>query len=249
MTDNSIAALGDGSARAARLEGMRQALGIPALILGFTYLGFGSLVRESGLTVWHGLFSTATAWAIPGQIALVELYAVGASLLVIASVVALTNARLLPMTVVLMPLLRDPGVPKWRYYFFANYVAITGWTVALRVCPTLPAAQRMPFYEGFSVTLWSVTFFATGLGFFLAGGLPAYVTMGLVFLNPIYFMLVFAADMRIRSRVLALLFGALAGPPLFLVTPEWSLLLTGIVAGSLAVAVDRVLPRTKGTAE
>ena len=248
MSSKNITAVGDGSARAARLEGMRQALGIPALILGFTYLGFGSLVRESGLSVWHGLFSTTTAWAIPGQIALVELYAVGASLLVIAFVVALTNARLLPMTVVLMPLLRDPGVPRWRYYFFANYVAITGWTAALRVCPTLPSEQRMPFYEGFSVTLWSVTFCATGLGFFLAGGLPPYVTMGLVFLNPIYFMLVFAADMRSRSRVMALLFGALIGPPLFLVTPEWSLLLTGLIAGSLAMAADRLLPRHEPTA-
>ena len=68
--------------------------------------------------------------------------------------------------------------------------------------------------------------------------MPAEVTLGLVFLNPIYFMLVFAADARRRARVLALVLGALAGPSLYLVATDWSLLLTGLIAGSLAFFGD-----------
>ena len=70
-------------AKAARAA-MRDAFGVPAFVLGATYLGFGALVREADLNVWLGLFSTATGWALPGQIALVELYSVGAGILAIA---------------------------------------------------------------------------------------------------------------------------------------------------------------------
>ena len=68
--------------------------------------------------------------------------------------------------------------------------------------------------------------------------MPLYVTLGLVFLNPIYFMLVFAADARRRARLLALVLGAVAGPSLYLVATDWSLLLTGLSAGSLAFFGD-----------
>ena len=68
---------------------------------------------------------------------------------------------------------------------------------------------------------------------------------GLVFLNPIYFMLVFVADARHRARILALVIGALAGPPLHLVSADWGLLITGVVAGSIAFAADLVLPKAR----
>jgi predicted branched-subunit amino acid permease len=68
------------------------------------------------------------------------------------------------------------------------------------------------------------------------------VTLGLVFLNPIYFMLVFVADARHRARILALVVGAVTGPPLHLVSPDWGLLATGVLAGSLAFAADLALP-------
>src|SRR3546814_5943186 len=55
----------------------------------------------------------------------IELYSLGGSLLVVAAAVAMTNARLLPMTVALMPYLRHRGTPTWRYYLFANHVAVT----------------------------------------------------------------------------------------------------------------------------
>jgi predicted branched-subunit amino acid permease len=234
------------SPRAAALGGMRASLGMPAVILGASYLGFGSLCREAGFSLWLGFASTATGWALPGQIALVELYAVGASLLAIGFAVALTNARLLPMTVALMPLLRHPGTPRWRYYFFAHFIAITGWTIAMQRCPDLPTDQRLPYFAGFAMTLWSVTLTATGFGFVLASLVPDYITLGLVFLNPIYFMLVFAADFRHRIRALALGLGAVTGPFLHLVDPDWGLLATGLLAGSAAFLVDRALDARTG---
>jgi len=212
---------------------------VPVLVLTASFLGFGALVKESGLALWHGVFSTATAWALPGQIALIELHAVGAPLLAIVAAVALTNARLLPMVVTLMPYLADPRRPRWQYYLVANWVAVTGWAAALRNCPGMVVEERLPYFLGYSLLLWPATMVGTAVGFQLAGAVPVAVSLGLVFLNPIYFMLVFAADLSSRPRTAALVLGALIGPPLFLLSPDWSLLLTGLIAGTLAFFLMR----------
>jgi predicted branched-subunit amino acid permease len=233
------------SPRAAMRAGMRDSVGVPMLVLGSSYLGFGSLVHGAGLDVWLGLFSTLTGWALPGQIVVIELYSLGGALFVVAAAVAMTNARLLPMTVALMPYLRAPGTPRWRYYAVSHFIAVTAWAAAMRVCPALPANQRLPYFAGFGMTLWTMCLVTTAVGFYLAGGLPGVVTLGLVFLNPIYFMLVFVADAKHRGRILALAIGALLGPPLHLLSADWGLLITGVLAGSLAFAADLFLPAGK----
>ncbi len=233
-----------GTPAAARRAGMRAAFGMPALVLGASYLGFGALIRQSGLTLPQGLASTITGWALPGQIALVEIYATGGTLLAATLAVALSNARLLPMVLTLMPILRagdGSRRPRLRHFIAAHFVAITGWAISMQRAPDMPPAQRLPFFAGFTVALWLATVACTAVGFALAGLLPAYVTLGLVFINPLYFMLVFIADFRRRDRALALAFGAVLGPAFFLIDADWGLLATGLVAGSLAFAIDRGL--------
>jgi predicted branched-subunit amino acid permease len=241
----ATATLEDMAPRAAFVEGMRVAAGIPAIVLAASFLGFGVLARESGLGLGASLASTATGWALPGQIALVELYAVGASWVAIALAVALTNARLLPMTVTLMPFLRHPGTARWKYYLAAHFIAVTGWANTMQRAPLLTTRARLPFFFGLVAVLWSCTLVTTAIGYRLPDLLPASVTIGLVFLNPIYFMLIFAADVRARARALALGMGAIIGPPMHLVSPDWGLLATGLVAGTLAYWIDERLRRKR----
>jgi len=229
--------------RAAFRRGLFNAFGVPVLVLCGSFLGFGALVRETGLTLWLGLFSTATGWALPGQIAVVELLSVGASHVVMVSVVSLTNVRLLPMTVVLMPKLRAPGKRRWPLFLAAHWVAVTGWAELMSNGEKIAPELRLPYFFGYSMTLWSSTLLSTALGFLAADSLPTIVTLGLVFLNPIYFMLVFAADLRDRMKVYALALGALLGPALHLLTPDWGLLLAGTLGGTLAFAAERVTGR------
>jgi predicted branched-subunit amino acid permease len=232
---------GYGGAGAARAAGARHALGVPALVLGATFIGFGSLVRQSGLSVWQGLASTASTWALPGQIAMAELYGVGASTLAIVVAVSLTAIRLLPMTVALVPLVRDRRAPRWRLFLAAHFIAVTVWTGAMRACPGLPVEERVPYLTGYGLLLMSVTLVSTATGHVLADSLPDVVALGLVFINPIYFMLVFTADVRDRAKVMALGAGAAMGPLLHLLSPDYGLLLTGLVAGTAAFAMDRLL--------
>src|SRR3546814_17257248 len=111
------------------------------------------------------LFSTFTGWALPGQIVVIELYSLGGSLLVVAAAVAMTNARLLPMTVALMPYLRHRGTPTWRYYLFANHVAVTAWAASMRVCPRVPTDNRLPSFAAFGTMLWSMFLVIPACGF------------------------------------------------------------------------------------
>jgi predicted branched-subunit amino acid permease len=229
-----------GPARAARRHGMLTALGMPGLVLGASYLGFGALVRESHLTMVAGLTSTTAGWALPGQIVLVETYAVGGSLLTATLAILLTNARLLPMVASLMPILRasEAGPPRLRHYLIAHLIAITGFAIAMQRAPRMVTTQRLPFYEGFAITLWSITILMTAAGFGLAGWVPRPVTLGFVFLNPLYFMLVFLSDLKHRLRARALIIGAVLGPSLYLASAEWGLLATGLIAGSIAFLID-----------
>ncbi|WP_051340705.1 AzlC family ABC transporter permease [Azospirillum halopraeferens] len=225
------------------LAAVRDALGIPGVVLFASYVGFGSLVRESGLGLPEGLVSTATGWALPGQVALVELYAVGASIVTIALAVALTNTRLLPMVVTIMPLLRDDRAPRWWFYALAHVVAVTSWANGMRRLPALAPGDRLRWFAAYGAVLWSATMAGTAAGFFLAGLVPKPVTLGLVFLNPVYFLLLFAEDLRDRAKVLALGLGAVTGPVLHLAAPAYGLLATGLAAGTLAFLLDRILAR------
>jgi len=227
-------------------DGVRDAAGTPALILFASYIGFGSLVHDNQLSIWMGLASTVSAWALPGQVALVELFSAGASILTIGIAVGLTNLRLMPMTVVLMPWLRSPGRPRWHYFLAAHLVAVTGWAAAMQHCPNLPAERRLPYFVTFSVVLWVASMFGTLLGYTMAGRVPIEVGLGLVFLNPVYFLLIFIADLRIRARALALLLGAILGPPLYLWNPEWSLVVAGVAGGVAAMVIDRLWQRVDG---
>lgn len=234
-----------GSSTGALRGGFRDALGMPAFVLGASYLGFGSLVRESGFSLPMGLFSTLTGWALPGQVLLMEMLSLNSALFAICLAVALTNMRLLPMTVTMVPMLRSPGRPGWQYYLAATMVAVTAWVFTMRRAPSLPAQERMPYFVGFALTVWAASMIGTLAGFLLSASVPGVVSLGLVFLNPIYFLLMFAGDLANRAKVMAMIFGALAGPSLFYLDGDWSLLIAGLGGGTLAWLIDRMLKKRR----
>lgn len=221
--------------------GARDAFGAPAAVLGAGYIGFGALAVETGFSIGLALLSTLTIWALPGQLVLVEMSALGAAALVIVPTVMLTSARFLPMTVTLMPLLRDPSHGRARLYFSAHFIAMTGWAWAMRRCPDMPLPQRLPYFTGFALTCWGVSVACTVVGFFLSASLPPIIKLGLVFVNPVYFVLILSGDVRHRLGMLALACGALAGPLIHLAAPKWSVLLGGFIGGTAAYLAHRWL--------
>lgn len=182
--------------------------------------------------------TTAAMWALPGQIAMVELYAAGSSFFAIVLAVGMANARFLPMTATLMPLMR-PGVRHVSWlYVMSQFVSFNSWIWAVRRFPEIPMAYRPTYYSGFVTSTFVAGLVGTALGYILAGVLPEVVALGLVFGNVIYFSLLFANTDQ-KSAIFAIFAGAVAGPLLHLVSGEWGLLMTGLVGGTLAFVVKR----------
>ena len=78
----------------------------------------------------------------------------------------------------------------------------------------------------------------TALGYHLASTLPFSITVSLIFLNPVYFVFLLAG-VRHRQFILALIIGAVLGPLVHLVSPNWGLGLCGVIAGTAASWLDR----------
>lgn len=226
------------SAARAFWGGVRAAVGLPATVLFASAAGFGSIARETGYPASLAVLSVFTVWGMPGQIAMVELFAVGASILPIAIAAAGANARFLPLTVSLLPFFKG-GLKRWEWaYLLAHMVSVNPWVELMRRAPTLPVEQRAPYFAGFALLCMMSGAVGVVLGFALAGVLARPLTLGLVYLSPVYFLMVFAG-VRERGGIVAVLIGSAAGPLVHLASPEWGVPAAGVIGGTAAFLLDR----------
>jgi len=226
-------------AQAVRL-GVRDAFGVPFIILLASMTAFGSLARDSGLTIELALVSTIGIWALPGQIVFAELYAAGSDALALILAVSLANARFFPMVMSILPLLRDEVGRTARLYLYAQLLSAQTWAYCRRVFPGLPHYTRRSYFLAFALSILTISMASTALGYLLTGALPRPLALSLVLINPI-FMLLLLADSRSRSVVIALAAGVLIGPMMHLAAPDWGLLITGVLAGTIGFVVNHYL--------
>ena len=217
--------------------GTLEALGAPALVLGSGYVGFGALAGDAGIPVLLAALATPMIFALPAQIITVEMWQVSAPLLALVLAVMMSNARFLPMTATLLPQLRHPRWSAWHYALATHLVAMSGWAIAMRRNMEMQPEHRLPFFCGFSITCVFACLAGTLLGYYMSEMFHRLVTVGLIFLNPIYFILILTRETRTRLGIVALACGALAGPLVHSWIPAWSLIVSGILAGSLAFLI------------
>jgi len=223
----------------AYIRGIAAAPSVPVFVVLATFVGFGALAQDVGLTIFQAVFISVFVFALPGQVVLVDQIAHGAALLATAFAVTLTSVRLLPLTISLMPYLRDGITPRWMEFLFAHVLAITMWIESMRRLPQLPAALRAPYYGGFASALFVGVLCATMLGFLLSGQVPREIGAALIFLTPIYFFLSLLAVAQNRIDLLAVAIGTVLGPVLFVMSPELDLFLTGLIGGTAAYAIGK----------
>jgi predicted branched-subunit amino acid permease len=94
------------------------------------------------------------------------------------------------------------------------------------------------YFIGLALPCWLISPLGTVLGYYVAGWVPAAVTLGLVFINPLFFLLTFT-DVKPWANRIAIGLGCILGPGFFMFDADSSLLLTGLVGGTLAYVVDR----------
>ncbi|MDH3693548.1 MAG: AzlC family ABC transporter permease [Gammaproteobacteria bacterium] len=212
---------------------LRDGAGFPGLILLTTMTGFGALAGLAGLSLPMSVMATILIWGLPGQLAMLELWVGGAGLMASIIACSLANARFLPMTVSFLPLLRAGPQGKPAMISFAQLLSLNSWAMCQRRFPEVIDALRWLYFVCFALTIISFAIVGTIVGFYGAARLPSVATIGLLFLNPLFFALVFAG-IRQRYAVFALIIGAVLGPVTYFLMPDWSLILTGLVGGSIA---------------
>ena len=241
MTDRPFSTPG-----AAFLGGVRDYAGISAIAMIAAFIGFGAIVRDVGLDIWQAMATTAGMTLIPAQLVMVELYQTGAALAGILLAVGFIAARLLPMTVSLMPLLAAGNRRRWQLYAGAHLLASMAWTHVMRRGPSLPTDQRMAYYLGVAGANYAVIIVFTAVGFHLAGGLPVEVVRGLVYLTPLFFLLLFIGEIRDAAVALSLALGAGLGPAIYSVNPELAVLGCGLIGGTMGFAIGQLRRRRHG---
>jgi predicted branched-subunit amino acid permease len=215
-------------------SGLSLILSVPAALLFAAGLGFGALARDGGFSIAHTAFITASMFALPNQVVLVDQLARNEALLAVAFAVGLAALRLLPMTVTIVPLLKG-GRPRPVLEAVAvHFIAVTPWIESQRRLPSVPAGLRLATYLGLGLAFWATMMAGTMAGYTLAASVPAPVSATLLFLTPIYFLLSLLATARVRMDLLAVGLGCALAPALYLLTPGFDLLATGLIGGTLA---------------
>lgn len=215
-----------------------DALSLPAFILLFTMMGFGSLAQNTGFDADMAALATLLIWGLPGQLAMVELTATGQNLVAIVFACSLANARFLPMVVSFIPAMARGRVGIGGMLLDAQLLSINSWAVCLREFPNVDPAFRHLYYVSFASSIMSAAVVGTLLGFYGALLLPLALVLGLIFVSPLFFALVLSAAPG-RAERLSMLTGCAIVPVANHLLPSVDLLVTGLLGGSFGFFATR----------
>ena len=216
------------------------ALDSPAIALGCCFIAIGALLKNLGFSIQESIFSTFLTYALPGSLVMAESLLVGASLLNIFLAVWFVNARLYPMAVSLFPLMMHKNQPKWKYYFSCHFIAVSAWLIMKSNYKTVPKKQRIDFWIGIGSATWSVAVLGTFIGFYFSEYLNKDMMMGLAILNPVYFLCMMVGASKTIQITLSVILGTILGPIFYFLSPEWSILLGGIIGGTIAYLIGEL---------
>tara|TARA_Y100000310_G_scaffold253143_1_gene259946 strand:+ start:209 stop:907 length:699 start_codon:yes stop_codon:yes gene_type:complete len=212
----------------------------PAIALGASFVAIGALLKDIGFNLEQSIFSTFLTYALPGSLVMAESFIIGASLINIFLAVWLVNARLYPMTVSLMPLLFHKSQPRWKYYLSCHFIAVSAWLIMKSNYKSIKKKYRIDFWMGIGTGTWLTAIISTIIGFLISDHLDKNMMIGLAIVNPVYFGCMMLGAMKSLQINLSIILGAILGPAFFFISPEWSILYGGVLAGTFAYFIGEL---------
>ena len=212
----------------------------PAIALGCFFIAIVSLLKYLGFNIQESVFSTMLTYALPGSLVMAESLLIGSSLLNIFLAVWFVNARLYPMAVSLFPLMMHKNQPKWKYYFSCHFIAVSAWLIMKSNYEKIEKEHRIDFWIGIGSATWSVAVLGTILGFYFSGYMNKEMMIGLAVVNPIYFMCMMVGASKTLEITLSVVLGVTLGPIFYFFSPEWSILLGGVIGGTIAYFISEL---------
>ena len=224
-------------------QGMKHCVQAPGIGLFAAMSGFGALAKESGVSLLIAVGMTGGLWSTPGQVAFVELFATGIGGVALIASVTIANVRMFPLTIATMPLLRSrPGLQPVQFWI-AHINSVTSFVQVVEMSHHVSdRSLRTAYFFGFTTATMSLGLLGTTFGYTVANQLPGVVGQSLVFITPLY-MLLLAAQSSQRSVLMSVVLGCVLVPLGHLVSTNWGLLTGGVLAGTLAYAVERARKR------
>ena len=98
----------------------------------------------------------------------------------------------------------------------------------------IPKEYRIDYWIGIGSATVSVSVIGTFIGFSFSEYLNKDMMMGLAILNPVYFLCMMVGAAKTMQITLSVVLGLILGPIIYLLSPEWSILLAGIIGGTVA---------------
>jgi predicted branched-subunit amino acid permease len=200
---------------------------------------FGAFLHSAGFDIYQSFFSTFFTFALPGQFVMAETILAGGTLLNIFLAVLLTNSRLYPMTVNITPLIRNSNVPKWKQYLGAHFIAVTSWFNFFSVQKNIKEDEKFNYFVGLGGFLWANSVVCTVAGYLFSNLVPHEILIALVFINPMYFLVMTVSNLEEKKIICSIFVGATLSILLNDVFPGWSVLIAGVLAGTLGFFIFR----------
>ena len=144
---------------------------------------FGAFLKSSNFSMLESFLSTFFAFALPGQFVMADMLIAGGNLLNVFFAVVLTNLRLLPMTINMMPILENKKIKRWKYYLICHLIAVTAWINMLTVYKNIKKEKRFQYFFGLGFCLWITSIICTVFGFVCSNFVNEKILIGLVFFN------------------------------------------------------------------
>lgn len=213
-----------------------------------SFIALGALFSDNGWSLFETILFSLVGYALPGQLVVAEMVSDNANIVAITIAVFLVNARLLPMTVVTFSiLLASDGKHKTTLadYARAHLIAVTSWVCFLGARPNVPPALQTRFFTCMAFLLWVSAALATALGFYIGERLPEAWLVGLLFLNPIYFLCMMLNSLANRRDATAFFLGMALLPFVHALSSTWDIIIAGVVAGCVAFAMHNKSDKDK----
>jgi len=217
-------------------RGVLACCGIPGIGLSLSMVGFGAIARESGLELWVTLVATFGIWGLPGQIAFADMMGVGAGLPVVFLSVTLANMRMMPMIVTGLPAATGgQRLSFLKRLIMAQFMAVSGWVFIVNRAHIAPVERRPALFAGFVFMLMVGGMMGTLVGYIAGAVLPPDAVRVIVFMTPLYLLMMTSEARQNRSRG-AIVLGMAMCPALYPIIGDWAIPVAGILGGSLAFA-------------
>ncbi len=223
-------------------RGMIEAINVPGFALCSTLVGFGAIAREAGFDIWMTTTTTLLVFGMPGQVAMATLYASGSSLILIFIAVSLANMRMMLMVISGSDLLKLSlhNLPFWKRLLLMQGIAITTWAQIGLKRTTISPENLVHYFKGFALGIYAFAITGTIIGFYLDDYIPEHILRIVIFVTPLYLLMVIINAKQTTNR-LAVVIGGTLCPLLYPYTGDWAILYAGFIGGTLGALIMRML--------